>query len=204
MLKLMPLGGSITYGVGSSHGHGYRHQLYKLLVANGFEVSMVGSRGAGPARFSPHEGWRGYRIDQIFDKARKSIATSKPDIFTINAGSNDCLQDFELETTGGRMTQMVRYIWTEAPTSTVLLSTLLHNGCASTEQRICKVNQQFRHVVDKMTAEGQKIILVDMHAADAPQVHDLNDGTHPNDKGYEKMAKIWFEGFKAAERRNYM
>lgn len=56
MLKLMPLGGSITYGVGSSHGQGYRHHLCRLLVANGFDVTMIGSRGAGTMESSAHEG----------------------------------------------------------------------------------------------------------------------------------------------------
>ena len=200
----MPLGGSITYGVGSSHGQGYRHHLYKLLTANGFNVTMTGSRGAGAMRSSAHEGWRGYRIDQIFNKTRKSITASKPDVFTINAGSNDCLQDFDLNHAGQRMSEMVRYIWSEAPKSTVLLSTLLHNGCATTEKRICGVNQPFRQMVDDMAAEGHKIILVDMHTTAAPQTDDLTDGTHPNDRGYEKMAEIWFKGIKEAARRGYL
>jgi hypothetical protein len=43
----MPLGASITYGVGSTDGNGYRKYVRDHLVRAGYDVTMVGSRRAG-------------------------------------------------------------------------------------------------------------------------------------------------------------
>lgn len=93
-LRLMPLGGSITHGVGSSDQNGYRKILLDLLRDDGFNVLMVGSRTAGTMSNDNHEGWRGFRIDQIERRAVPSAEKLKPHLFTVNAGSNDCLQDY--------------------------------------------------------------------------------------------------------------
>ncbi|KAH7376887.1 hypothetical protein B0T11DRAFT_273063 [Plectosphaerella cucumerina] len=68
-LRLMPLGGSITHGVGSSHQYGYRKIMLDLLRDDGFHILMVGSRKAGTKSNNNHEGWRGFRIDQIERRA---------------------------------------------------------------------------------------------------------------------------------------
>ena len=58
-LRIMPLGGSITYGVGSSTGNGYREPLFDILVAQGYSLDLVGSRRSGSMNNNHHEGWRG-------------------------------------------------------------------------------------------------------------------------------------------------
>ena len=108
----MPLGGSITFGVGSSHGNGYRDSLRQMLVSSGYTVNMVGSRKAGSMEDNAHEGWRGYRTDEIFSKAKKSVPVHKPNIFTVNAGSNDCLQNVEPGHVSNQIYTMIDYLWT--------------------------------------------------------------------------------------------
>ena len=47
-IRLMPLGASITQGVGSSTGNGYRNKLYHLIVDKGlYSGDMVGSKQDG-------------------------------------------------------------------------------------------------------------------------------------------------------------
>lgn len=197
----MPLGGSVTYGVGSSHGNGYRDTLRELLIAKGYKVQIVGSRRAGTMENNHNEGWRGYRIDQILKKAKKSVPLYTPNVFTINAGSNDCLQDFDLDYAGERMGYLLRYLWEVVPNSTIILSTLLINADQKTELRVRRVNEQYQNLAKKILNEHRRIILVDMHTIYGPQESDLIDGTHPDDNGYNKMAKIWYEGIKKAALR---
>ena len=40
-----------------------------------------------------------------------------------------------------------------------------------------------------------------MRATEGPNVLDLVDGVHPGDKGYSKMAQLWFRGYKKPCRR---
>ncbi|KAL4984735.1 SGNH hydrolase-type esterase domain-containing protein [Aspergillus falconensis] len=201
-LRIMPLGGSITYGVGSPDGNGYRKALYDILVARGYTAEMVGSRRSGSMANNSNEGWRGSRIDQIHEKAKKSAARLLPNLFTLNAGSNDCLQDFEIASAGARLDALIEDLWTFAPGATVILSTLLVTSNKQVNARVLKVNEQIRDLVGMKSAEQKNILLAEMYSCvGAPQLRDLvDDGLHPNADGYAKMAIIWADSIdKAAQ-----
>lgn len=55
-LRIMPLGASITHGVGSSDGNGYRNALRTKLVSQGNLVNMVGSNPNGTMKDNENEG----------------------------------------------------------------------------------------------------------------------------------------------------
>ncbi|CVL04004.1 related to acetylxylan esterase [Fusarium proliferatum] len=203
VLRLMPLGGSVTYGVGSSDGNGYRKVLQDLLLANGYKVCMVGSRKAGLMHNNKNEGWRGYRLDQIESKARRSVASLKPNLFTINAGSNDCIQNHKLDAFGHRMDNLLEYLWETSPLSTVVLSTLLLNVDEQVNSRVQDINSCLRDLVVLKEAEQKRIVLADMYSTKGPEVEDLMDGTHPKDDGYSKMAHIWFEAIQKARANGF-
>ncbi|EKJ72016.1 hypothetical protein NXS19_011296 [Fusarium pseudograminearum] len=200
----MPLGGSITYGVGSSYGNGYRKFLQDMLLSNGYQVRIVGSRKSGSMENNDNEGWRGYRLDQIEIKARRSVATLGPDVFTINAGSNDCLQDYQLDIFGKRMGNTLEYLWEASPLSTVILSTLLINADEQVNSRVLRVNGQIRDLVSLKAAEQRRIVLADMNSTEGPQLDDLVDGIHPKDEGYKKMADIWFNAIQQARKNQFL
>lgn len=200
----MPLGGSITYGVGSSDKNGYRKFLYDKLTLDGHTVEMVGSRKSGAMPNNRNEGWRGFTIDQIDRKARISIPLLMPNVVTINAGSNDCLQDLDIGQIGNRISGLLEYIWSTCPGSTVILSTLLLNLDTLTEQRILQANVQFQELASQKYKKHKRIVLVDMHGADGPNADELVDGTHPNDAAYRKMAGIWHRGFQEAVSKGFL
>ncbi|KAI3329243.1 carbohydrate esterase family 3 protein [Xylariaceae sp. AK1471] len=203
-LRLMALGGSVTYGSGSSDGNGYRDRLRSMLISDGYAIEMVGSRRAGVMHNNHHEGWRGFRIDQIRSRAQKNCALlSSSDIFTINAGSNDCIQDFDIDSVGSRMSSLLGLIWRESPASTVILSSLLVNADTATEDRILRANTQYRDVAMQNVAENKRVVFVDMHSSTGPSCDDLVDGTHPDDQGYFKMAQIWHKGIREAASKGF-
>lgn len=197
-LRIMPLGGSVTYGSESTDGNGYRKILQDILTSDGYIVDMVGSRKSGSMTNNENEGWRGFRIEQVTNKAKKSVLRFLPNLFTVNVGSNDCVQDFEIETAGKRMSDMLEYLWMTSSGSRVVLSTLLRNLDGKIESRVLRINKQFQEMAKVKAAEGRKIIVVDMHGPDGPHISDLADGTHPNDVGYAKMASIWHRGIHEA------
>jgi hypothetical protein len=64
--KIMPLGDSITDGVGSSSGAGgYRDDLYQLLTNNGVSFDFVGSINDGVSPDPDHEGHDGATAEDI-------------------------------------------------------------------------------------------------------------------------------------------
>ncbi|KAJ5732947.1 hypothetical protein N7533_013394 [Penicillium manginii] len=200
----MPLGGSVTQGVGSSTGAGYRRPLLEMLQEHGFDVQMVGSRKTGSMLNKNHEGWPGFRIDEIDKKARLSTPELLPHVFAINAGSNDCLQSFKLEEAGDRLGDMLEYLWQTSPNSTIILSTLVVSADKQTDSNVVYVNDQFRALAKRKSNEQKKIVFVDMYSEAGPQIDCLVDGIHPDNEGYEQMAKLWMNGVLEALKRGFL
>ncbi|TDZ37473.1 Multidomain esterase [Colletotrichum spinosum] len=203
-LRIMPLGASITHGVQSSDGNGYRQKLRNALIADGNLVDMVGSNPNGTMKDNDNEGWSGYRIDQVLGKAKISIPKTLPNLVLINAGTNDCVQDYETANASARILEMLEYIWSTSRRASVVLSTLLPNGDAAREVCVQDLNEQFKKLVEEQQAKSKKVVLVDMHSDRGVQQSDLVDGTHPDDEGYAKMAALWFEGIQDAASRGWL
>ncbi|KXH42130.1 fungal specific transcription factor [Colletotrichum nymphaeae SA-01] len=205
VLRLMPLGGSVTHGVGSSDQNGYRKKLSELLHGCGYNVCMVGSRRSGTHFNNEHEGWRGYRIDQIEARAKLSAAKLLPHVFTVNAGSNDCLQGYKLTEARYRLIHLLDTLWVASPGSTIILSSLLVNQNEVAQQRVEEFNIEAERLARQLTLKGRKIVFVDLQRNDGPAMEDLvADGTHPNDTGYEKIARKWLGGFRVAVKRGFL
>ncbi|BCS17202.1 SGNH/GDSL hydrolase family protein [Aspergillus puulaauensis] len=202
--RLMPLGGSVTQGVGSSTGAGYRRPLLKLLQDHGFGVQMVGSRKTGSMLNSHHEGWPGLRIDEIDKKARISTSQLVPHVFAVNAGSNDCLQSFKLDEARTRLGDLLEYLWHASPDSTILLSSLIVSADKQANSNVMYVNDQFRTLAKQKANEQKKIVFVDMNCDAGPQIGCLDDGIHPDNEGYEKMAKLWMNGVLEAMKKGFL
>lgn len=151
-----------------------------------------------------HEGWPGLRIDEIEKKARLSTSHLLPHVFALNAGSNDCLQNFELKEAGLRLESLLEYLWQTSPDSTIILSTLVVSADERTNSNITYVNQQFRFLAQQKAEEQKKIVLVDMNCEAGPQVDCLVDGIHPDNDGYGKMAKLWMDGILEALHKGFL
>ena len=100
-VTLMPLGDSITLGVGSSTGSSYRGYLQHALWDQRIAYDFLGSQRSGtmPAEPSPpygdspaydpdHEGHSGWRIDEIGAQAPCWVAGAQPNIVTLHLGTN--------------------------------------------------------------------------------------------------------------------
>ncbi|KAK3299621.1 PLC-like phosphodiesterase [Chaetomium fimeti] len=117
-LRIPPLGASITWGQGSTDGNGYRKHLRDQLRFDGWNVNMVGSRSGGTMNDRDVEGWPGYRVEQVDDRARTVVPLYKPNVVLINAGTNDATQDYYVSTTRDRMRAMIEYIFATVPNVT--------------------------------------------------------------------------------------
>lgn len=112
-----------------------------------------------------HEGHPTLRIDQIVEKMDLS-SSSKPNIYLINAGTNDAQQNFQFEDAIHRLTGMIEKAWRLSERATVIVSTLLpsYNEASSpgAHVRALDLNRLIRNRVHTMRGEGRRIVLADM------------------------------------------
>ncbi|KAI1741483.1 hypothetical protein F4680DRAFT_457982 [Xylaria scruposa] len=189
-LRVMPLGASITEGVESSDGNGYRKWLRHQLRFEGWKVNMVGSKYDGTMADNDNEGHPGYWVQQVHD-AFLDVAKLKPNLILINAGTNDCLNHADPATIAGNMKSMIDDIFRILPDTTIILSTLVRSGKgADIEACAAATSQRYIDLVAN-TYSGYRIALADIH--DALRVDQLADGTHPNDEGYKIFAAVWWD-----------
>ena len=221
VIKIMPLGDSITDGSGAAGG--YRTKLYNDLTNAGLNVSFVGSAtdnnsatliNAGQVN---HEGHSGYRIDQITNNLDASDASSgnnggfwfpgggttgrsavSPDYILLLIGTNDFGQNFSTATAKDRLDALITRITGDRPGAKLIVSNLLKRTDNATAE--AGIETQFNPFVPQIVANhqalGQSVYFLDLNSVINPAT-DLGDGLHPNQAGYDKMGDAWFNAIQA-------
>ncbi|KAI1747669.1 carbohydrate esterase family 3 protein [Xylaria castorea] len=208
-LRIMFLGASVTRGAMSIGNLGYRSPLREKLAALGNPVNFVGSQRLGAFKDNDLEAYPGNRIDQIHDHASRIVSKTKPNVFVLHGGSNDCLQKYDTGNAGKRMRDLIAYLFKASPQATVIISSLLTNTVPSMEPCILELNIQIRRLASALQREGRPVVFAEMHyeqgLPDRPIPSDISsDGTHPFDHGYRLMADIFLSAFLEADRRGFL
>ncbi|MCR4796503.1 MAG: hypothetical protein K5898_15285 [Ruminococcus sp.] len=143
-IKIMAIGDSITDGYGVSGS--YRKFLYNELTKKGYSVDMVGSKGNNfMAEYTDSEtgesftydddntGYSGYAIKEypgrngILEtlKSTDCLASCKPDIVILQIGTNDVIDNHDMENSGRRLQELVEYIMDNIHESSTLFVTTI-------------------------------------------------------------------------------
>ncbi|KAF7589874.1 hypothetical protein BBP40_003586 [Aspergillus hancockii] len=200
-LRIMPLGASITYGLKSTDGNGYRRWLRQQLRSAGWWVNMVGSRPNGTMNDNESEAKSGDVVNQVAERTWRTIP-QQPNLILINAGTNDANDKDEdnVSKTGERMNALLTHLFDAIPGTTIILSTLLTKETHF--DHVVTINEQYRQIVAARRQLGQRIVLAEM--SQFIKLEELVDGTHPNDYGYKKMASVWWAAIQEAERESLL
>ncbi|MCK8677249.1 SGNH/GDSL hydrolase family protein [Streptomyces lichenis] len=198
-LRIMPLGDSITFGVGSSTRSGYRGALYGGLRAE-LAVDFVGSRRSGDFADLDNEGHPGALIRRIARDAAASVPVRHPDVILLHAGTND-MNRGNPATAPAHLAALVDQLHADAPGATLVVATLVPARTAELRARIAVYNAEVRRIVQRRAAAGRRILLADMGALTPA---DLVDKLHPHDAGYAKMATAWHAALGAAAARGWL
>ncbi|MDO0924178.1 ricin-type beta-trefoil lectin domain protein [Streptomyces sp. TG1A-8] len=200
-LRVMPLGDSITWGIGSSTGNGYRGDLWNRLSSEGHALDFVGTQRNGTMSDPDNEGHSGWRIDQIAGIADSVLAQYRPNVVTLEIGTNDLNQNYQVPTATDRLHALIDQITADAPDATVLVGTLIVSTNSTEEPNRPAFNRAIPGIVQTEQAAGKHVRLVDMSALTTA---DLADALHPNDSGYRKMADAFNAGVQAADAAGWI
>ena len=191
-IRIMPLGDSITFGVRSSSGGGYRLPLWDEFAAAHLHVIFVGSRNSGPASLpdTANEGHPGWRIDQISTHVVAWLQKYQPQIILLQIGTNDIIQNYHVATAPQRLFALLTLIVTTLPDATLIVAEVTPLGNPRLNAEIISFNRTIPPMVNTLRAQGRHVRYVDMY--DAVPVSDIHDRIHPNDQGYSLMASVWY------------
>src|SRR5512133_687227 len=174
--KVLPLGDSITHGLQSSDGGGYRSQLFKLVVAAKQTLTFLGSQSAGPANVSGetfpknHEGYDGYTIESGFSTYGTAGISSRipspafstiPDIVLLHIGTNDITSTGSASATAAtRLDGLLGKIVAAAPKALIVVAQITPVNWTSAD--LDTYNSKIPGLVQARASQGQHIISVDM------------------------------------------
>ncbi|XYH93774.1 SGNH/GDSL hydrolase family protein [Sorangium sp. So ce1128] len=192
--KILPIGDSITDGVGVPGGGSYRVELFRKARAAGKNITFVGSLINGPmmvdgAAFPrAHEGHSGWRINQIAGLVPTPAFTNGPHIVLLMAGTNDVIQNDALSTAPERLGALLDKIFASAPDTLVVVAKIIPISFA--DPKAVTYNDALEEIVEARASAGKHVVLVDMHSGFP--LSELPDGVHPNEPGYARMADVWY------------
>ncbi|MCM2390760.1 GDSL-type esterase/lipase family protein, partial [Streptomyces albipurpureus] len=210
-LAVMPLGDSITVGVGHSscpttadrpNCQGYRVGLRDKLGADAAKVNFVGSRTNGGQK---HEGYSGWTVEQISRDVENWMVAAQPNVVTLHIGSNNVEHNVDRANAPAKVGKLLDKIFGAAPAMTVVIAPIVPNSKTKDGQPMQPLvdafNTALRGEVAAQKLKNRKVELADFSAIGNS---DLADGLHPNSSGYAKMADAFYAGIKRAAAANWI
>jgi lysophospholipase L1-like esterase len=188
--KILPLGDSITDGIGFSGG--YRVELFHLALEDGKEITYVGGSMNGPNMVDgvtfpkAHEGHSGWTIQQIDGIVPSPALTPDPNIILLHIGTNDMYQS--PSGAPDRLGTLIDQIIQELPDALLVVSTIIPLPMSASA--VNTFNAAVPGIVNSRKDAGKHIVLVDQFTGFP--TNELGDGVHPNQAGYARMASKWY------------
>lgn len=201
-VRLMPLGDSITAGIGTADGNGYRLPLWNQLVGEVSSLNFVGTNQvSGDMSDNDNEGHPGWTIDELGSIATGVLLQYQPNLVTLHIGTNDVARNDNVATAPDRLSALIDQVFSAAPGTTLLVATLITARDVNLQQVIRNYNDGVRRVVQQQAASGRHIALVEMTEVSAA---DLSDNLHPNATGFQKMANAWHAGIQRVVQQGWV
>ncbi|EGY22194.1 FG-GAP repeat domain-containing protein [Verticillium dahliae VdLs.17] len=203
-LQVLPIGDSITFGVQSTHGIGYRGELHDLLVQRGNKVNFVGGLATGSMADNSHEGHRAFVIDQISNSSTVGLHAAA-NIVLLHAGTKDMRNEVDPLNGPMRLKSLIDIIFENSPEAVVFVCQIIpagHNKYRDALPRIDTFNAAIPDLVSGFSSSGKKVVVVPMNKAVSTK--DLADNLYQNDIGYIKMANEYYAAIKEADARDWI
>ncbi len=202
----MPCGDSITYDNYSGDPRpldertSYRWPLWLMLESGCYNVDFVGDTLAGQAMYPPFDpdnsGHPGWTDSQIASNIYNWLQAEHADIVLLHIGTNAL--DPSPAQVEDILDEIDRYEADHDTTVTVLLARIINRISYSSTTTQFNDNVEAM-ALDRVTnpsndAYPDAIVMVDMEdGAGIDYSADMVDNLHPNHRGYQKMAALWYE-----------
>lgn len=242
-IKIMCIGDSITDGYTYDYVGSYRKFIYHNLTEKGYNIDMVGSKDGGwTPTYTDEEtgetwefdnentGYSGYAIKEYSGRSgiyetlisTDCLAQTQPDIVTLQIGTNDIIDNHDINGAGERLEILVDYILDNIPQDATLFISSVplldpnrsdvydwfgnyrHSADWSEQydddtarekvsEAWAEYNTQVIMIATKKQQEGKNVVLSEAAWEITDVAEQLFDGVHPNNVGYKAMGNYWAE-----------
>ncbi len=241
-VKIMCIGDSITDGYTSEYVGSYRKFIYHNLTEMGYNIDMVGSKDSGwtPAYTdetgetwefdNENTGYSGYAIKEYSGRSgiyetlisTDCLAKTQPDIVTLQIGTNDVIDNHDVDTAGERLEVLVDYILDNIPQDATLFISPIppldpnrsevydwfgnyrhssdwseqyddDRAAMEVEIALMQYNTQVMALATRKQKEGKNVVFSEAAWEITDVKTQLFDGVHPNNAGYKAMGDKWAE-----------
>ena len=219
-ISILALGDSITLGASATPSQyapgGYRDYLVKILNHYGHEVNMVGVVDLNPSAYlsqtssALHAGFGGYRVDQLDANLDGNVApwpgnaggywltgipglreAIYPDFILLMAGTNDILQNTDLNTITNRLNHMLGKLVNLRPDSHIIIAMIPPVFSDEQADRVRDINVTISQLVDWYSGQGYKVSIVDNYHYFLDKGWGFQDAVHPSEWIYNVMGYSW-------------
>ena len=212
-VNIMPIGDSITFGLGEDGG--YRKYLDYSLRQKGISFDMVGPEGQNSASFkyngqsvnydNNHAGYSGFTIKQQYPipswgengllerlQSKDAVKKANPDIVLLIIGTNDMTANRNLSDCEKDLHSLIDYILGDMSEDGVIFMGSIPEFTAygGNAQRVANYNNTVKKVAESY---GDNVQFADVHGSLNGMADMSSDNLHPSGAGYEKMGKFWSE-----------
>jgi lysophospholipase L1-like esterase len=210
VVKIMPCGDSITFDNYSGDPRplgmrtSYRQPLWLMLQAGCYNVDFVGDTLAGqdayPSFDPDNSGHPGWTDTQVASSIYAWLQAEHADVVLLHIGTNAL--DTSPADVEDILDEIDRYENDSGMPVTVLLARIINRSTYSATTTQFNDNVEAM-ALDRVTnpsnpAYPDDIVMVDMEdGAGIDYSADMIDLLHPNHRGYQKMAGLWFEHLEA-------
>lgn len=219
---VMPMGDSITAGVGSSNDGGYRLPLFNSLDTAGYAFDFVGTQNDGAGFDTDHEGYPGEKTSSILLRSNNMLNMNDPDVILLHVGTNDmnsitlnndaaAIISEAVDNVSQMLDNIDAYEAANSKTITVFVARIINQACDASNAKCAKkiqatsdYNIALQAMID--ARNDNNIMMVDMETG-AGLVYDqeptgdfaVGDDLHPSNDGYSKMATVWFSALESSK-----
>jgi lysophospholipase L1-like esterase len=161
----------------------------------GTPVQYIGSQRSGNMTDNFNEGHSGAIISQIADSANQSLP-QRPNLILLMAGTNDMIKDVDPANAPQRLGNLLDECLAACPDAVIITAQLTPTTNATAEAFGDCFNAAIPGIVVSRVGAGKKVLTVDMRTY--VNTTELDDGLHPTEFGYNRMAVGWYGGIQQA------
>ena len=161
-LRIWPIGDSITEGMDGNYS--YRSNLNQLFKEHNVEVTFVGTKSGGfeGNQFGPndrHDGYSGYRAEDVAYLVKKEIHKVEFDVALIHLGTNDLAYGESPKEIASDINGLIETLRERNPKVQIVLAEVI--PAAYSVDPFIGLNKELRLFAEKVSTELSPVIIVD-------------------------------------------